>query len=93
VVITPKYRHRVLAYNDTEKGRESLAVSLSLDEGKTWPYTRHLESGSPDRSSPSGAYPSIIQGGDDSLHVVYSYHGVCKTIRHARFTESWLKGQ
>ena len=90
-IVTLRNGHWALAYNDTEKGRESLAVSLSTDEGKTWPYTRHLESGSADKSSPAGAYPSIIQAADDSLHVVYSFHGVRKTIKHARFTESWLK--
>ena len=53
-IVTLRNGHWVLAYNDTEKGRESLAVSLSTDEGKTWPHTRHLENGSPDKSSPSG---------------------------------------
>jgi predicted neuraminidase len=92
-IVTLRNGHWVLAYNDTERGRESLAVSLSLDEGKTWSHTRHLESGSSDKSSPSAAYPSIVQGVDDSLHVVYSFHGTSKTIKHARFTEAWLQGQ
>jgi predicted neuraminidase len=92
-IVTLRNGHWVLAYNDTEKGRESLAVSLSLDEGKTWPHTRHLESGSPDKSSPSAAYPSIIQAADDSLHVVYSFHGTRKTIKHASFPEAWLRGR
>ncbi len=35
--------HFCLVYNDTERGRNSLAVSISEDEGKTWKYTRHLE--------------------------------------------------
>jgi predicted neuraminidase len=90
-IVTLGNGHWVLAYNDTERGRESLAVSLSLDEGKTWPHTRHLESGSSEKSSPSAAYPSIIQGADDSLHVVYSFHGTRKTIKHAHFTEEWLQ--
>ena len=30
--------HWVLIYNDTTKGRNSLAVSLSEDEGKTWKH-------------------------------------------------------
>jgi predicted neuraminidase len=92
-VVTLRNGHWVLAYNDTEKGRESLAVSLSTDQGKTWPQTRHLEKGSPDKSSPSASYPSIIQGADGSLHVVYSFHPPQggKTIKHARFTESWLR--
>ena len=92
-VVTLRNGHWVLAYNDTERGRESLAVSLSTDEGKTWSHTRHLESGSSEKSSPSAAYPSIIQGADDGLHVVYSYHGTSKTIKQAHFTEAWLQGQ
>jgi predicted neuraminidase len=92
-IVTLRNGHWALAYNDTERGRESLAVSLSTDEGKTWSHTRHLESGSPERSSPSAAYPSIIQGADGSLHVVYSFHGTSKTIKHARFTEEWLQRQ
>ncbi len=35
--------HWVLIYNDTLDSRNSLAVSISEDEGKTWPITRHLE--------------------------------------------------
>jgi len=92
-VVTLRNGHWILAYNDTEKGRESLAVSLSLDEGKTWPYTRHLEKSSPDKSLPSASYPSIIQGANGSLHVVYSCHRAQggKTIKHAQFAESWLR--
>ncbi len=92
-VVTLRNGHWLLAYNDTERGRESLAVSLSTDEGKTWSQTRHLEKGSVDKSSPSASYPSIIQGADGSIHVVYSYHPAQggKTIKHARFAESWLQ--
>jgi len=83
--------HWVLAYNDTEKGRHSLAVSLSTDDGKTWSHTRHLEHAEAGEAAPSAAYPSIIQAADGSLHVVYSFHGGAgKTIKHARFTEQWL---
>jgi predicted neuraminidase len=95
-LVTLRNGHWVLAYNDTEKGRHRLAVSLSEDEGRTWPHTRHLEQGT--AGSLSAAYPSIIQGADSSLHVVYSFfrsdptQGERKTIKHARFTESWLKG-
>ncbi len=52
-IVTLRNGHWILAYNDTEKGRHSLAVSLSTDEGKTWSHTRHLvhsdsEEGAPD---------------------------------------------
>jgi predicted neuraminidase len=90
-IVTLRNGHWVLAYNDTEKGRHSLAVSLSTDEGKTWSPTRHLEHSDTEEGAPTGAYPSIVQGADGSLHVVYSYQSRAgKTIRHVRFTESWI---
>src|ERR1044071_3246737 len=66
--------HWVLIYNDTELGRNSLAVSISTDEGQTWKWTRHLEV--EPRSPEAGAfhYPSITPARDGSLHASYSYH-------------------
>ena len=40
---SPENGHWLLIYNDTSQGRNSLAGSISEDEGKTWPITRHLE--------------------------------------------------
>ncbi len=79
--------HWLLVYNDTLKDRNSLAVSLSEDEGRTWRWTRHLE------RHDSGAYhyPAVIQGEDGRIHVVYSYfveNG--KSMKHAAFDESWV---
>ncbi|UCC99290.1 MAG: exo-alpha-sialidase [Phycisphaerales bacterium] len=95
-VVTLRNGHWVLAYNDTERGRHSLAVSISTDEGRSWPYTRHLERDMRDRQlATTSAYPSIIQGRDGSLHVVYSYRhgdregGPSKTIKYVRFNEAW----
>jgi predicted neuraminidase len=73
--------HWVLVYNDLEQGRYSLAISLSEDEGKTWPWTRHLERD--DAPAPAGTavdpqqrgeyhYPSVIQARDGTLHMSYS---------------------
>jgi predicted neuraminidase len=79
----------VLIYNDTIKGRSRLAVSLSTDEGKTWPTTRHLE------KHEKGAYhyPAIIQGKDGTIHAIYSYFadGDGKSMKHAAFDEAWIK--
>lgn len=77
-----------LVYNDTTTGRRSLAVSLSFDEGRTWPKTRHLEN----QTQGQFHYPAITQGKDAMLHVVYSYfveHG--KSMQHAAFNEAWIK--
>ena len=80
--------HWLLVYNDTSEGRQSLAVSLSEDEGRTWKWTRHLE------RHDSGAYhyPAVIQGRDGRIHVVYSYFVPGgKSMKHAAFDEAWIR--
>ena len=77
--------HMVLVYNDTEKERDKLAISISADNGKTWQWTRHLENSPKERFD----YPSIIQSGDGSLHVTYSYN--TRAIKHAHFDEAWVQ--
>ena len=95
-VVTLDNGHWALAYNDTEDGRHSLAISLSTDEGKTWSYSRHLERDLRESQATRSHYPSIIQGHDGALHVIYSYHhndrggAPHKTIKYARFTEDWI---
>ncbi len=80
--------HWVMIYNDVTTGRNSLAVSISTDEGKTWSKTRHLE------QQPKGSfhYPAIIQGADGTIHAVYSYFVEGgKSMKHAAFDESWIE--
>lgn len=76
-VRTLRNGHWVLIYNDLERGRYSLAVSLSEDEGRTWRWTRHLERDAPtsDKREEWGEYhyPSIVEAHDGSLHASYSY--------------------
>ena len=83
----------VFVGNDTEEGRHRLAVWLSADEGRTWPWRRALEDGPP--GSGSHGYPSVLQSRDGSLHVSYSWHTrdadrEAKTIRHAHFNPEWI---
>ena len=82
--------HWLLVYNDATDGRNSLAVSISDDEGKTWKWTRHLE------HEPQGAfhYPSVIQGADGTIHAVYSYFvDAGKSMKHAAFNEAWVRAE
>jgi predicted neuraminidase len=98
-VIKLKNGNWALISNDLERGRYSLAVQLSDDEGKTWKWKRHLERDSD--ADPKGEYhyPSIIQASDGTLHASYSYHlketvaggPNRKTIKHAHFNEEWVK--
>jgi len=79
--------HWVLIYNDSIKGRNTLAVSVSTDEGKSWPSTRHLER----HDKGSYHYPAIIQGKNGTIHAVYSYFvDEGKTMKHAAFNEAWI---
>lgn len=102
-IITLRNGHWALIYNDTERGRHSLAVSISDDEGASWKWTRHLELDPPGAEAGSYSYPSIIQARDGSLHASYSVHlnktnlekdhegkPKRKAIKHAHFNVEWV---
>jgi predicted neuraminidase len=77
----------LLVYNDTIEGRQSLAVSLSDDEGRSWRWTRHLER--QDRGSYH--YPAVIQDAQGTIHAVYSYFvEEGKSMKHAAFNAAWV---
>lgn len=82
--------HWLLIYNDSVTGRNTLAASISEDEGRTWPWTRHLER----HDSGSYHYPAVIQGADGTIHVVYSYFVQGgKSMKHAAINEAWIRSQ
>ncbi|MHB0959018.1 MAG: sialidase family protein [Pirellulaceae bacterium] len=79
--------HWLLVYNDTTQGRQSLAVSISADEGRTWRWTRHLER----HDQGSYHYPAVTQDGTGMIHAVYSYFvEEGKSMKHAAFNEAWV---
>ena len=79
--------HWALVYNDTLQGRNSLAISISDDEGKTWRWKRHLEH----HKDGSYHYPAIIQGRGGVIHTVYSlFVKDGKSMKHAAFSEAWV---
>lgn len=98
-IVTLENGNWVLIYNDTERGRHSLAVALSEDDGETWPWKRKVEMD--DSENPrTGGYPAIIQGQDGNLHATYSYRvpnddgtGQLKTVKYATFDEAWIKAE
>ncbi len=102
-IIALRNGHWALIYNDTERGRNSLAVTISDDEGKTWKWRRHLEYDPSDPEAGSYHYPSIIQARDRTLHASYSFHlnrkdvekdaegkPRRKAIKHAHFNQEWV---
>jgi predicted neuraminidase len=81
----------IMAYNDLEKGRTSLAISMSDDEGQTWKWKRNMQKGAGQYH-----YPSLIQAADGALHITYSEFEPkdgqqVKTIRHVKFNPAWIE--
>lgn len=102
-IIKLRNGHWALIGNDTERGRHSLAVQISDDEGRTWKWKRHLEKDTAGDNAGSYHYPSIMQSRDGSLHASYSFfigerglpkddqgHTAHKSIKHAHFNEAWV---
>jgi len=96
----------LLVNNDTERGRHSLAVSLSDDEGRTWRWTRHVERDEPGPLAGGYSYPSVIQARDGSIHLTYSHslpaaraekdaagRPLRESIKHVRFDLEWVTQQ
>jgi predicted neuraminidase len=82
--------HWVLIANDIAEGRNRLSLLLSEDEGRTWKTRRALE----DQPKGSFHYPSIIQGKDGKMHIVYSYFvDEGKTMKYVRLTEDWIRNR
>jgi hypothetical protein len=81
-----------MVYNDLTNGRWSLALSLSDDEGRTWPITRHVVRNTEKKGSYH--YPSLLQTRDGKIHVLYTDGGIPEgsTMTHAQMTESWVRG-
>lgn len=103
-IIRLRNGHWALVNNDTERGRHSLIVQISDDEGRTWRWRRHLESDPPGPEAGSYHYPSIMQSSDGFIHVSYSHHQARKSlprdvdgdpagksIKHARFNQAWVQ--
>jgi len=67
--------------NHTGRERDRLAISISDDGGRTWPWSRQLADAPGQRFD----YPSIIQARDGSLHVTFSDN--LKTVRHVALRE------
>ena len=81
----------LLAYNDVDDGRYSLAVAVSDDEGNTWKWKRNLEN----HKGGSFSYPSVIQAKDGKIHVTYSYvlSENQESIKHVVFDEKWVENE
>lgn len=94
-MVTLRNGEWVIAFNDQEDGRFNLSVAVSDDEGASWKWKKVLENDSRAERPTSSHYPSVIEGADGRIHVVYSFHrndiSPGRTIKYATFPLSWVK--
>lgn len=74
----------LLAFNDSTKRRDNLALAISKDNGHSW--TRAVTVA----AEPGGefSYPFLLQSADGRVHLVYTWQR--KGIRHLAFSPAWL---
>ncbi len=73
----------VLVYNPLLQGRAELAVSLSVDEGKTWEFTRVIAKGLGEYS-----YPTVIHNSNGLIQLVYTRNR--EAIIFCEFDRAWV---
>ena len=90
-VIRLKNGNWIMACNDTETGRNQMAILLSFNEGKSWEIKKYIGKEDSNREI-SFSYPSLIQTSDELIHLTYSLKKrKGKTIQHVIFNEDWIK--
>lgn len=73
-----------IALNDSPRARTPLTLGLSIDEARTFPYRRNVESAPGEYS-----YPALIVDRDGCLQLTYTYRR--ETIKHVTTNEAWIR--
>ena len=77
----------LLAFNDTDSGRDNLRLAISADDGMTWKRAATLVTEAGEEFS----YPTVFQTSDGLIHVTYTWKR--KGIKEATFNLAWLEAQ
>lgn len=80
----------ILVYNDSETDRHTLALAMSEDEGRSWPWRRRLE----DRPGGRFHYPSLIQTRDGRIQATYTFQpggDTARSIKHVSLEPDWIR--
>jgi Neuraminidase (sialidase) len=77
----------IMAFNNTQKGRSPLSLTISSDRGYTWHSPKNLEN-DPEMEY---SYPCLLQTPDQIIHLSYTYRR--KSIKYCVFDETWLNQQ
>ena len=79
---------RLLLAGNPQRGRETMQLWISADEGKTWQSSRTIET-APDGGA-EFANPALLLDRDGRIHLAYTWRR--QGIKHAAFSEAWLDG-
>ena len=82
----------LVAFNDSETGRENLTLALSPDAGESWQRFHRLAP--PELvgdTPPRFAYPWLLQATDGVFHLFYTWDR--RQIVHVRFNRAWIRQQ
>jgi len=77
--------------------RYPVTIAISEDEGKTWPYMRHIETGdnyagvANRHLNRENSYPCLMQSRDGRLHLSYTYAGR-QCIKYVSVPVDWVTG-
>ena len=74
----------LLVYNDTVRGRDSLRLAVSADEGRSWSPGPVIEAAVGKEYS----YPCLAEDRDGRIHLTYTWERA--RIRHVEFNVAWL---
>jgi hypothetical protein len=77
----------LLAFNDTDSGRDNLRLAISADNGVTWKRAATVVA----EAGQEFSYPTVLQTSDGLIHVTYTWKR--KGIREATFNVAWLEAQ
>jgi len=78
----------LLAFNDSESGRQNLSLAHSRDDGRSWRVVHVVEDAGAE-SNAEFSYPWLLRTGDGDWHLLYTEGK--RRIRHARFNLAWLE--
>ena len=83
----------LMAFNNSEDGREDLTLAVSKNQGRDWQVAAALEQGVSDSESREHeySYPWLLQSPDGTIHLLYTWNK--ERIRHVLFNRAWLDGQ
>jgi predicted neuraminidase len=74
----------LLAFNDSNSGRENLKLAVSADEGRSWKRAATLAA----EKGAEFSYPFLLRSDNGEIHLVYTWKR--KAIKHVVLNEAWL---